>query len=109
MKTFKLVSWGHEYEVSLNSQKYSQNGNLAITMDYLDDEFNAWLPFANLTVNLGEKLPPNKAYVDTNNCPWAREFIVMYGLGKFTGKIGMSGWCEYPMYEFDMNKIEEVA
>ena len=49
----------------------------------------------------------NKAYVDTNNCPWAEDFIEKNGLGKFLGIYGNSGYCTYPLYEFDLGKLRE--
>lgn len=88
------------YKVFLDTAKYQTNGNLAIEM------WTAVEPFARLTVNLNYgKLPENKAFVDINNCPWAEEFIRENKLGKPTGEIGYSGFCEYPMYEFNLDKI----
>ena len=101
---FKVRSFGKEYDVTVNVNKYV-DGGLALTMDYMDEDYHCMMPFATLTVNLGEKLAKNQAYVDTNNCPWAEGFIEKYGLGKETGRIGMSGFCFYPLYEFDMEAI----
>ena len=65
---------------------------------------------ASLTVCLRDKdLEEGEAYIDTNNCPWALDFIEKEGLGKRTGKIGKSGYCLYPVVEFDMNKLEKEA
>lgn len=104
----KLTAWGHTYEVSVNAKKYADNGNLAVTMDYFDDEMQGWLPYAHLTVNIG-KVAENCGYVDTNNCPWACKFIIDNGLGCFTGKWGHSGYCDYPLFEFNMDAIKGVA
>ena len=103
---YKVNSFGKEYEVSVKPCKYV-DGGLAIAMDYLDDEFGCMLPFARLTVNLGRQ-NNGYAYVDTNNCPWAEDFIKENGLGEFTGKICRSGFCEYPLYKFNMEKIGDV-
>ena len=88
------------YDVSLERSKYTYNDNLAIQL-WCDDEGYPE-PFAMLTVNLPNygKLPENQAFVDTNNCSWAESFIKENRLGKPVGKIGISGWCEYPLYEF---------
>lgn len=104
----EVTSWGKTYTVAVKEEKYWDNGGLAITMDYFDEEYECWMPFATLTVNLG-RIGYDHAYVDTNNCPWAEEFIAKYGLGKFTGEYGYSGFCAYPLYKFDMDKIEEAA
>lgn len=99
----KVTSYGKTYEVEVHAKTYV-DGGLAITMDYLDDEFNCWMPFATLTVNLGRQ-NYGFAYVDVNNCPWGEDFIKEYGLGEFTGKRCCSGFCTYPLYKFDVEKI----
>ena len=102
MKTYKVNSWGKEYEVCMSTgSRYSHGNNLAIQM-YVAD---TWEPFATLTVNLDKKLPENQGYVDTNNCPWAEDFIEKYGIGKFLNEYGRSGFCLYPLYEFDIDRI----
>ena len=95
--------WG-TYDVTLEATNYSYNNNLAIQMWTEVEGYPE--PFATLTVNLNYgKLPENKAFIDINNCPWAEEFIRENKLGKPTGEIGYSGFCEYPMYEFNLDKI----
>lgn len=89
-----------EYDVEIQKRKYYDNKNLAI--DLFDPVEG---PFARLTVNLGIKLPENMAYVDTNNCHWAEEFIEENGLGNPTGDFGASGYCVYPLYEFYLDKM----
>lgn len=102
MKTYKVNSLGKEYEVCLSTgTRYYYGDNLAIWM-YIADTGE---PFATLTVNLDGELPKNQAYVDTNNCPWGERFIQENGIGKFLNCYGYSGFCRYPLYEFDMEKI----
>lgn len=43
--------------------------------------------------------------MDTNNFPEAEEFIRIHELGTFTGTTAYSGFCEYPLYRFDLSKI----
>ena len=63
---------------------------------------------ATLTVCLCDKsLQDGEAYIDTNNCPWAVDFIEREGLGKRTGRIGHSGFCSYPVVKFDVQKVME--
>ena len=85
------------YKVTMEKSSYHNNGNLAIRL-YCSEG-----PFATLTVNL-EKLPKGYAYVDTNNCPWAESFISENNLGRFTGEYGFSGFCSYPLYNFNPKK-----
>ena len=99
----KCVTDFGTYDVNMHKTSYRNNGNLAIVLDSPTEG-----PFATLTVNLdGPKLPTNYAYVDTNNCPWAEQFIKHRNLGKPTGMVGYSGYCTYPLYEFDMSKLGE--
>jgi len=66
---------------------------------------------ATLTVNLAYSLQKdNLAFVDVNNLPEAEDFIKEYGLGKFTGSYGASGFVDdYPLYEFDLERIKELS
>ena len=96
MKTYHVKTFFGEYDVTIQKKNYRDNGNLALQLWEPEEG-----PFATLTVNLGKKLPANQAFVDTNNCPWGEEFIEENGLGKDTGKFGFSGYCVYPLYEFD--------
>ena len=95
--------WGMETEVTLEIAHYAENKNLAIQM-WCEDG-----PYAILTVNLSQKCKPNCAFVDTNNCPWAENFIEKYKLGMPTGDMEMSGFCIYPEYEFDLAEIAKYA
>jgi hypothetical protein len=52
-------------------------------------------------------LGKNQAFLDTNNCPEAPELIERLGIGRFTGVLGRSGYCIYPLYEFDMAELEK--
>ena len=91
-----------DHEVLAYRNTYYGNGNLCIQL------FTEIEPFATLTVNLNsykETMPANMAYVDTNNCPWAEQFIAENKLGKATGKYKSSGFCTYPLYEFDLSKL----
>lgn len=91
------------YDVNIHKTAYRNNGALAIVLDSPTEG-----PFATLTVNLdGPKPPANYAFVDTNNCPWAEAFIKANKLGKPIGMVGYSGYCQYPLYEFDLSKLGE--
>ena len=48
-----------------------------------------------------------KAFVDTNNCPWVKEFLEDNHIAKFTGWSAPSGFCDYPLYEFDKDAVFE--
>ena len=92
------------YDVDIFVSRYCDNGNLAIQLISPTEG-----PFATITVNLSAgQLPEDCAFVDTNNCPWAPDFIAEHGLGRCTCMIGASGYCTYPMYEFDVDKLDNL-
>ena len=102
MKTIKLKAWGETYKLNTIISNYRNNGNIYIGLISEDGE-----PFADLTVNI-KPLAENCSAVDTNNCPWAEELINEYGLGKQFAYV-QSGFCNYPVYEFDMEKVKEYS
>lgn len=101
MKTLTLSAWGETTHLNTIMDSYRNNGNLYIGL--VDEE---GFPYADLTVNI-EALRDNMAAVDTNNCPWAEKFIEDNGLGVKTGYNLGSGFCRYPVYEFDLDKVKE--
>ena len=80
------------------------NYNIAIqAMDISD-----CTPFATLTVNLSELKEPY-AYLDTNNCPWVMDLFEKYNLGMWTWLTKWSGYCEYPLYELNLDRIRKFS
>ena len=97
------TEYSGDIEVNVTSARYLNN-NYAVRLTETDG-----MPFATITVNLGDKLPDGYAYLDTNNCPWAEEFVTENDLAEFVGGYATSGFCIYPLYKFDTNKITEVT
>lgn len=65
-------------------------------------------PIATLTVCLCDNhLKENESYVDTNNCPWVVDFLEGKELAKLSDKVRLSGYCVYPVMEFDREKLKE--
>ena len=65
-------------------------------------------PIARITVCIpGNSMAEDEVVLDTNNCPWAIDFIKKYELGTETGRTVRSGYCEYPVVKIDIKKIEE--
>ena len=48
----------------------------------------------------------NEAFLDTNNCPWATHFVQEYCLAEPTGITEKSGFCEYPLYRFNIDELK---
>ncbi len=66
-------------------------------------------PFAVLTKSFGEFVcMKDCAYIDTNNCPFADEFIKL-GIAEDTGFTKNSGFCIYPLWKFDENFLREIG
>lgn len=103
MKTMKLKYYNKTFNLIPYKDAYARDNSLAILLidKKTDDEFTC------LTVNVTESifLEDNQAYVDINNNPWALDFIKQYKLGKFIGRYAHSGYCSYPLYEFDLTKF----
>lgn len=85
----------------LEARSYSYNDRLALLVQ-------SWSqgPMAVLTVNLAdEPVSGMRAFLDTNNVPDATSLVERLGIGEDTGIRGKSGYCTYPLYEFDLEKI----
>lgn len=102
----KYKLYGKTYNVIAHKTKYLCDESLAVTLEDADTHE----PFATLTVNLSESgfsCEEGCAFVDINNLPDASEFILSNELGLPTGRLGYSGYCIYPEYRFNLDKLEE--
>lgn len=87
----------------LQVAKYQADNSIAVEIWSCEEG-----PIARLTVCLDDKsLGKDEAYVDTNNCPWAIDFLKEYGFAEETGKTKASGYCIYPMMKFNRDKMCE--
>ena len=65
-------------------------------------------PIARITVCIaGSRLAEDETVIDTNNCPWAMDFIKQHSFGQATGRMVRSGYCTYPVVKLDIEKIGE--
>ena len=94
-------------KLELEINAYMNNNRMYIGLVEVDGEYPE--PFADLTVNIDAPCPDYCGYVDINNCPELEDFIVQHGLGEFTGLVGSSGFCSYPLYMFNVEKLREAA
>lgn len=77
----------------------------------LDDVTNPAEPeqYAVLTVSFGEFIgSKNCAYIDVNNCYFANQLLIQ-GFGKDTGFSKTSGYCDYPLWQFDESTLREIG
>ena len=108
MKVYDYNAYGNNYKAFLEKGNYTSNGTLAIQM-YVEEEGFA-MPWAMLTVNLTDKgATKDKAYIDTNNLGIEiLEWLEVNGIATNTGKIGFSGFCVYPLYQFNKEVLDTM-
>ena len=93
----------NDEKVTLSAEKYTANNTLAVVMHYedMDDE-------DVITVNIpGGPQSDTLAFVDTNNMPDIARWLTENGIAWETGMIGRSGYCAYPLMEFDLESFNK--
>ncbi len=111
-KTFEFEAYGTTYTGALRVGTYASNKNLAVQLVFEDTELGGWDLFTVLTTNIVD-LPriaesEGWACVDTNNFPGGPALIEKLGIGRpDNGKTVRSGFCTYPLYIFDLEKLKE--
>ena len=104
-KYYKFNFFGEDYYIRLVARNYSYNNRLAVQAYEEEGE-----PFAILTVNIAdEELSDDAAYtafVDTNNLEGVEQFLIWNKIAKPTGRFVQSGFCSYPEFIFDLEKLE---
>ena len=94
-------------EVELSLAQYANNGRLYLGLsNYRDGDLE---PFADVTVNIDAPVPDYCGYLDTNNLSKVEKFVTENDLGEFTGIMGQSGYCQYPLYLFNVDKLRELC
>ena len=99
----RLSKTGRTYPVTLRFTHYNQNKTLAVQLVQASGRVLG-VTFATITVNLNDKRQDDDhAYLDTNNCPWAVEFLKDNGIAEpVDGAVCVSGFCIYPLYKFNL-------
>lgn len=101
-----LNKYGTAHPITFKLATYVENGNLYVGLLCHDDGYP--MPWQNLTVNLSVPCKPNRAFIDTNNNGnEIIDWLEQNGLGFCTGNLMPSGWCVYPEFEFNMEKLME--
>lgn len=104
--------------VTVRFTKYQSNNRLAVQLICAKAP---WSPFATITVNLpdvpeellkmwfGSQMPDKNmlAFLDTNNCPWVKDFLEENHIAESTRISMPSGFCDYPLYKFNKDVIYE--
>ena len=88
---------------------YVNNNRMYLGLRTYDEEANFWEPWCDVTVNIPDETltDENCAFIDINNNQTIRQFLEENNLAEWTGKFGYSGFCAYPEYRFDMERLAE--
>lgn len=102
-RTIFRTEWAVYKDCFLQVARYQADNSRAIEIWNNEDG-----PIARITVCIaGSGLAEDETVIDTNNCPWAMEFIKQHGFGQATGRMVKSGYCTYPVVKLDIEKIGE--
>lgn len=115
MKIYELTMYGETYKIALMKGTYSSNETLAVEMVVVNDKGEMVEPWNMLTVNIDSSnvlANDKRAFIDTNNngeeiIQWLEENKIATSKGVY----GQSGWCSYPLYEFNgqvLNEMEKI-
>jgi hypothetical protein len=102
-----FLTYGGTEKVELEISSYHNSRCLYIGLNCVSGENPE--SYGDITVNLEGKVPDYCAYVDLNNMPELEKFIEDNQLGDFTGLTKRSGFCEYPLYLFDPEKLRQLC
>lgn len=103
MKTFKYL----ETECYLEIAGYANNGNMAIVLRVAEGPLQD-AHYGTATINI-HPVDDNYGFLDYNNMPLIPGIFERLGIAKFTGIKAESGYCRYPLYEFNMEKLREYT
>ena len=105
-KYYRFKDFNEEYLIWLQPREYNWGSrhNLAVQAWTEDGE-----PFEVITVNLpDEELSDDEsctAFIDENNLPEIYNFLINNDIAVFTGNTAISGFCEYPEFKFNLEKL----
>lgn len=100
--------FGDDNQVYFRLNHYTQNNNLYLGLLKYDAEFDMMTPYCDVTVNIGA-LPYLESAIDTNNNGRKMlDFLEKNGFGKATGLELPSGFCWFPVFRFNEDKLREI-
>ena len=103
------TSYGETEHVNLTLATYADNDNLYVGLDFFDPDIGGMDFYGDVTSNV-IKLPPFMACIDTNNnnAEKIMAFLKENGFGEPTGGALPSGFCMYPLFCFNPEKLCEA-
>ena len=108
-KKFTYVDlYGDATEVQLELNMYRDNNNLYLGMTEWDEELQGYVHYGDVTVNIHD-LPYLQSTIDTNNFSNALiGFLVENNIAEGTGRAFRSGYCIFPIFEFNADVLKEI-
>lgn len=109
MRHYKITNpWtGEVEEVALEIGYYRKPKRLALQL-YVVEDGTLVEPYATVSVNLPEENCGEwEFFVDSNNCPWAMDWLMKNGIAEPCYVYGFSGYCCYPMMRLSKRLIAE--
>lgn len=101
-------SFGDNYILYPEFSMYTNNKNLFLGFEYYDSEWEDIDSYCDATVNIF-KLPFLHSAIDTNNNgDKIIDFLERNGFGERTGQFIPSGYCMFPVFKFNEEKIKEL-
>ena len=109
IKTYEYDSeYGGKYIVAPKLATYLENDNIYVGLNFYDEEYTCWDSFSDVTVNI-VPMPYLYSAIDTNNNGDSIvDFLEENGFGESTGKYVQSGYCMYPVFRFNEDKLKEI-
>lgn len=105
-KTLIVRDGDRKRSVFFQISRYANNNNLYVGVFECGDEPELLF---DATVNLDERCEPNCSFVDVNNCPGIDMWLMHHGIAEPTMRWEGSGFCVYPEFRFDMDKLYEYG
>lgn len=113
----ELIAWAEVYDKQINPSiedaalllNYMEGHDYAMYIGLMCNEDGYDEPFGDVTVNLSVAAPNYCGYLNVNDMPDIEKFITENELGEFTGFTQRSGYCEYPLYLFNVDKLRELC
>ena len=103
------TGYGETEKVNLELGTYDFGGGLYVGLSFYDPELEGMDFYGDVTVNI-LPLDPFVACVDTNNnnAEKITVFLTENGIAEPTGRALPSGFCMYPVFKFNPDKLAEL-
>jgi len=99
---------GETYSLAPKLNMYADNDNLYLGFDCFDKQDESIGPFCSATINI-IPLAYLEAVIDTNNNGnTLLDFLEENGFGQRTPFAVQSGFCVYPIFRFDEDRMKEI-